>query len=254
MISFVLRTVAAWLALPALAVLLAGCGNSSGASTSRTSTSITRAQVVAYAGNVNLRAADAPGMTAQSVEREVSAAPQEAELGRCIGIPTRPRDVVRMVSPGLRRQTFGAISSVAADLNGPANPASVAAEDTRDLAATASQHGVACQERYFQREYTRPGVSRVEVATLPNPLSGIYGGAGFRFRVTVAGTRVGEVKTGAPKTRRPISVVVYADVFVLDLGRASIELEASGIAEPFPQEAERRLISLLYRRAEAHKL
>ncbi|MGD0454948.1 MAG: hypothetical protein ABSB69_15245 [Solirubrobacteraceae bacterium] len=249
-----LRTAAACFALPAIAVIVAGCGNSSGASTSSTRTSITRAQVVAYARNVNLRAADAPGMTAQSAEREVNVAAQEAELGRCIGIPTRRRDVVRIASPSLRRQAFGAISSVAADLNGPANPASVAAEDTRDLAAAASKHGVACQERYFQREYTRPGVSRVEVASLPNPISGIYGGVGSRFRVTVAGMHVGEVKAGAPKTRKPISVVVYADVFLLAVGSAGIELEAGGIAKPFPQETERRLVSLLYRRAEAHKL
>lgn len=249
-----LRTVAAWLALPALAVPFAGCGNSSGAFIGSTRTSITRAQVVAYARNVNLRAADAPGMTARSVEREVNAAAREAELGRCIGIPTRRRDVVRIASPSLRRQAFRAISSVAADLNDRANPASLAAEDTRDIAAAVSQHGVACQERYFQREYTRPGVSRVEVATLPNPLSGIYGGVGFRFRVTVAGTHVGEVMVGTPKTRKPIPVVVYADVFLLAVGSAGIELEADGIAEPFPQETERRLISLLYRRAEAHKL
>lgn len=117
-----LRTVAAWLALPALAVPFAGCGNSSGAFTGSTRTSITRAQVVAYARNVNLRAADAPGMTARSVEREVNAAAREAELGRCTGIPTRRRDVVRIASPSLRRQAFRAISSVAADLKESRQP------------------------------------------------------------------------------------------------------------------------------------
>lgn len=250
-----LRTAAAWLVLPAIAVVVAGCGNSGGASTRSTRTLITAAQVAAYARNVNLRTADASGMTAQSVEREVNAAAQEAELGRCIGVPAR-RDVVRIVSPSLRSRAFRAISSVAADLKGPASPVAVAAEDTRDLVAAASKRGVACQERYFQREYTRSGAGRVGVASLPNPLTGIYGGRGFRFRLamTVAGTHMGEIKAGAPNTRKPISIVVYVDVFLLDVQRAGVELETGGITKPFPREAERRLISLLYRRAEAHKL
>jgi hypothetical protein len=252
----VLRTLAACLALPGIAALLAGCGSSTGASTGNTHASITHAEAVAYAREVNLRAADAPGMTAQSAEREVAAVAQEAELGRCIGIPTRGRNTVRIVSPSLRRQAFGAISSVAADLTGPANPAGGAAENARDLAATGSKRGVACQARYFQREYryTNPGVSRVQVASVPNPLSGLYGSVGFRFRMTMTDPYMGNVKAGAAKTHKPISVVVYADVFVLDVGRASIELEASGVTRPFPQETERHLISLLYSRARSHTL
>ena len=237
-------------------MLLLGCGSSTGASTGAKHTSITRAEAVAYAGNVNLRAADAPGMTARSAEREVNATAQEAELGRCIGIPTRPRNTVRIVSPNLRRRTFGAISSVAAHLTGPANPAGVAAEDARDLAAIGSKRGVVCQERYLQRTYTDPGVSRVEVVSLPNPLSGVYGSAGFRFRVTLAGAYVGKVKAkaGAPEASEPIPTVVYADVFLLGVGRASIELETTGVTKPFPQETERHLVSLLYGRARAHTL
>lgn len=218
--------------------------------------SVTRAEAVTYARNVNLRVADAPGMTAQSVEREVNAAAQEAELSRCIGIPTRDHKTVRIVSPRLHRQTFGAISSVAAHLSGFASPGGVEAVDARDLAATTSKRGVVCQERYLQREYkyTNPGVSRVEVASLPNRLSGMYGSVGSRFRITVSSTNVGKVKAGAPKAYEPVPVVVYVDVFLVDVGRASIELEAIGITKPFPREIERHLVSVLYSRARVHTL
>ena len=237
-------------------MLLLGCGSSTGASTGAKHVSITQAEAVAYARNVNLRAADAPGMTTRSVEREVDAVAQEAELGRCIGIPTRGRNTVRIVSPNLRRQTFGAISSVAAHLTGPANPAGVAAEDARDLAAIGSNRGVACLERHVQREYTymNPDMSRVEVVSQPNPLSGTYGSVGSRFRITLAGAYVGKVKAGAPRAYEPTPTVAYADVLLLRMGRASIELETIGVTKPFPRETERHLVSLLYSRARAHTL
>ena len=217
-------------------------------------TPVTRAEVVAYARNVNLRASDAPEMTAQSAEREVDSAVQEAELRRCIGIPTRGREVVRIVSPTLRHQMFEVMSSIAVDLTGPANSARVAAEDARDLAATASKRGVACQERYLQRANTHPGVTRAEVASMPSPLSGTHGSVGLRFRTTVVGTHAATVRAGIATTRKPIQVALYTDAFFLYVGRAGIALEAFGITKPFPPATERRLISLLYSRARAHKL
>lgn len=234
--------------------MVVGCGKSGGASVGSAYAPITRAQVAAYARAVNLQAVDAVGMKALSAEREVDAAAQEDELARCMGIPARGRDVVRIVSPAFRTLTLGADSSVAADLTGPRNPASLAAEAAHDLAAAASKRGVACQEQYIQREYTQPGVPQVGVSSLRNPLSGVDGSVGFRFRVTVTGTLVAGVKSGAPKRRKPATVVDYVDVFLLDAGRAGIELEAGGTARPFPQATERRLLSLLYSRTQAHKL
>ena len=79
--------------------------------------------------------------------------------------------------------------------------------------------------------------------SLPFPLAGV---AGYWLRVqsTVAGAVYHE------KKRIPF----YEDTFGFAVGPAEIVLHADGAGEPFPAVEERRLLSLLYRRAKAHAL
>ncbi len=107
---------------------------------------------------------------------------------------------------------------------------------------------------------------------LANPLSGMDGSVAFRLHVvgTLVETRevTGAVEVGPGSSRhstrtlpgrlrvRRVPIDFYEDVAVLDLpGKgAAVDLYAASDSGQFPLQAERRLLSLLYSRAEAHKL
>jgi hypothetical protein len=246
-----LRIAATMLALTVTGALVAGCGKSSPMSSGVAGAPVTEARLVAFAHAVNLRQSDAPGMVASSTEAKVNVAAAEDELARCLGVPTRGRDVTRIYSPTLRATGYEARSDVGADLDPSRNATAFAAQRAHDLAALRSKRGVACNERFLKREYGR----RVNVSALSNPLSGTDGNVGLRARVTGVGLKPEATSGGGAHERfRRVTFVLYQDIFLINVGRAGIELEAYGDARPFPLATERRLLMLLYKRAQTHRL
>jgi hypothetical protein len=53
---------------------------------------------------------------------------------------------------------------------------------------------------------------------------------------------------------KQVRIPIYRDVFDLLAGPAEVNMSAIGIGHPPPKATERRLLSLLYTRAETHKL
>jgi hypothetical protein len=53
---------------------------------------------------------------------------------------------------------------------------------------------------------------------------------------------------------KQVRLPIYLDVFDLLAGPAEVDMSASGTAHPPQKAIERRLLSLLYTRAETHKL
>jgi hypothetical protein len=241
MIRLVPRIAAIWLLLGATAALCAGCGKSSLASASGAS----RAQVLAYVHAINLRASDLTGVIANSTEHEVHDDAGEAELLGCLGLP-RHRDAVRVRSrifadPG----EYDVVSVVSARERAPRHGAlQLAAEKARYLAAVGSKRGVACNAQFLERAYRRSGGREIHVVALPNPLSGVDGSVGLRFRVTGGESR----STGVA-----VSAHLYQDVFVLYTDHVEIELQTRSV-RLFSLATERRLLALLYGRAEVHKV
>jgi hypothetical protein len=120
-----------------------------------------------------------------------------------------------------------------------------------------SAHGRACIKRYLASEKSRsisssqspggqpviePTFSHVDVRTLPSPLAGdpIYG-----VRATLA-TPALPIFGGPPHYQS-------RDIFAFVAGPILVMLKVNGEPRPFPAQEERRLLSLLYNRAEAHK-
>jgi hypothetical protein len=73
----------------------------------------------------------------------------------------------------------------------------------------------------------------------------------------VAGSLAVEITTSAVGVPSQIAATpshVYIDVLGFISGASEIDLTAVGFPHPVPAEAEQRLMSLLYTRAQAHKL
>jgi hypothetical protein len=253
MISLTHRTIATMLTIATTAMLAAGCGGSS-SSADGASAKITKAQFIAYAHAVNLRGSDLPGAVAESTEAEGGATSGEDELARCEGVSTYAREIVQVPSPELHEDEYKVVSDIGTDLRTSLSTAQFIADSAHVRSVERSSRGIACVKSYIQRRYSQSGLSRVEVSSLANPLSGVDGSSDLRFRVT--GYSTSESKSSAPESAKTITykVVLYDDFFLLDVGRATIELQVEGTAKEIPLATERRLLSLLYSRAKAHSV
>ena len=99
MIRSVPRIAATCLVLSATAVLVAACGGS-GDTSANPSRPITRAQAIAFAKAVNLRAADVPGSKLVEREREdMKVEPANLEYERCAGGVDPHREVTLISLP-----------------------------------------------------------------------------------------------------------------------------------------------------------
>jgi hypothetical protein len=249
MIRSVLRTIARALPFAAAGILAAGCGSSDNASVTSTtaaSTAISKAQAIAYAQEVNLVAADIPGATARSQEHEsAEARPAGVEFAQCAG----------GVSPRLR---VANIDSAKFRIGKKTEPTQVkssvevmptAALAAHNYRALGSARGRACIAHLVPHILEGASTGRAlfgpaTTSLLPNLLA--TGKASFGVRVST--TLIAIVR--GKQVRLPI----YLDVFDLLAGPAEVSMSASGIAHPPPKATERRLLSLLYTRAETHKL
>jgi hypothetical protein len=218
------RTTSTMLALAATAILIAGCGSSSHTSASNAALiagpPITDAQALAYAHAVNLRTGDVPGTTskrtAESVETVRGRRKPSAFL-RCVGLPT-PKMVLKIHSAIFGAPYWWLRSTV------EVMPSEAFA--TAYAALLGSSRDRRCL-------FPRQADLKVAFSKLPvaSPLVGV--------RVTEnVGRRI------EPSHR---------DIFAFASGRAVVTLTAEGERTP-PITAEQHLASLLYTRAEAHRL
>jgi hypothetical protein len=125
-----------------------------------------------------------------------------------------------------------------------------AALASREIATAASDRGRMCLKRVNVShnativaegaKVREPLLSQIEVSALPSSMRGVQ---------VYAWRTMADAAIEAP-SRSPY----YEDSFAFAMGPAVITLDATGSPHPFPGATERRLISLLYRRAKSHKL
>jgi hypothetical protein len=246
----VLRAVARAIPFAAAGILGAGCGSSHHATVTNTtaaSTAISRAQATAYAHQVNLVAADIPGATVRSQERESGEArPAGVEFAKCVG-GISPRLRVANIDSARFRIGKAADSS---QLKSSVEVMPTAALAAHNYTALSSSRGRACIAHLLPSIVARSSTARARfgpaatVSVLPNVLAA--GKESFGVRVS---TTVNAIVRG-----KPVRLRIYLDVFNLLAGPAEVNMSATGISDPPPKATERRLLSLLYNRAETNKL
>ena len=252
-----MRIISSILALGAVISLVVGCG-SSGSSTTTTTTDaqsgrastavgqISKKQAIAYAHEVNLVAADVPGAVVGLEERESGAPSREsAEFARCAGAVNPDRRVVDVKSATFRIGRGTAATQVKSSVE----VMPTAALAARNYAAARSPRGHTCLAQALPRvvQGATPLGARAGTATasfLPDLLP--PGQESFGVRITTSLTRI----VGGKQVRLP----VYLDIFELLAGPAEVGLSATSASRPASSTTERRLLSLLYSRAQEHKL
>ena len=204
------------------------------------STPLSKTQAVAFARAVNLRASDLPGAKTEEVpsyeraQNEREAQVSWAKTIRCARhdlAVRRPIDVGAPVSLLLAGRYVGDGVRVM--------PSETVAAS--EVGAFASKRGHLCFARAAQVSVT----SANEPPENPEPLKTTFLQLGRSLGVGAIGVQTVSSATG--------SRALYSDAVLFRVGSAEIEFFAFG-KQPFPAATERRLLSLLYRRAEAHKL
>jgi hypothetical protein len=233
------RNGVALIALPfacASAILGAGCGGSA----SEADPIGASAQAATLAGAINLRQADVPGLSARFArDREAQAGP----LGNC--------DEASARAPiGFLSKRFGRGGATVAPTESVSSAVYLMASEAqavREFDALGSARARACirhdVERTMkkgERERAEPFLATlVEVVSLA-PLLRPLPVAGMRRIVHLAGAST----FGDGRSR------VYLDQCGFVVGRVLVELLAVGSPHPLPLVNERRLLALLYSRAE----
>jgi len=248
MISLMHRTIVIMLPLAATAMLLAGCGKSNPASPSRVNPRVT-AQDLVYADAINLRASDVPKLAGNEVKPRPAMGP--GPLGEtveaCDGADESGTEILGIGSE--RRRNQGALISRPFDIVGSEVylfPSAALAH--RDFTAADRPRVRACwahaiPSEVLTRQPEEPPYTQIEVSALPSPLRG----------VPVYGLRMKAAYAFGPPSPTGRSNY-YEDRFGFMIGRALVTLTDAGDPQPFPAATEHRLLSLLYTRAEAHKL
>ena len=218
-----------------LAALVAGCLTSAVAASGIASTPITKAEAVAFAQAVNLRAGDLPGATELPAGHESTGASQDEEP-RC----ARPR---RM----LRRPLY-AEASLLSDPDAIFVASAVGVMRTEalaeaELSALASPRGRVCLARALGEVVSVEGEKRltsVPIKVTFVPVAKTLGPGAIGLHVL------------AKLPHTPKTAVLHADEVLFRVGPAEIFFLTLGVRR-FPTATEARLLSLLYSRAEEYK-
>jgi hypothetical protein len=249
------RIISSLVVLGASGVLAAGCGGSSGSSGSSGAASgggtsgsgaISKAQAIAYAHAVNLSAADVPGAIIGRAERESAAPSRESvEFAQCAGGVNPNRRVADTKSTTLKSGKGVTVTQVKSSVEVMPTAALAAA----NYAALRGGRGRGCLARLLPQALERTATSSAHfgpatVSVLENLLPA--GQESFGVRVSTSISTI----AGAKQVKLP----VYFDMFALLAGPAEVQLSAFGISHPPSTATERRLLSVLYSRAQAHKL
>jgi hypothetical protein len=242
----------------AAAICASGCGSGSSSTSSQAAAgtsrateapgSIGKARAIAYAHQVNLIAADVPGSRVISQEREAKAPSAAAqEFARCAGAASPERQVADIQSAtfvlGRPIEATRVRSSIEVFPT-----ASLAAHN---YAAIRSARGRACLARLLPQAVQSTPTRRARllgpttVSFLPSLLPPGQKSFGVRLQTTVIATS---------SLGKQIRLAVFLDAFDLHSGPVEITLQATSTAHPVPAATERRLLSVLYGRAEANNL
>ena len=227
MILLVRRIVAMWLVLVASVPLIAACGKSGSASLGGAST-ITKGHAAAFADAVNLREADVPMTKPEGSEIDVAYPRGENgdQVSICAGALGAREAVAEAPSPAVTRSGW-LVRSVVRVV--PSEALALA-----DVSALATPRGRAC--------LASSGARVVSTTWLPVAVPRGHRAVGVRTVV--------EAPNGPPNPR----FWFYLDAFAFVVGPAEITLGTFSGEKPPPAAVERQLLSLLYSRAEAHKL
>jgi hypothetical protein len=230
-----LRIVTPLLVFASIGGLVAGCGGSSNGA-SDPSRSITKTQALAYAHAVELQSSDVPDLTLvppeQTISRkpsgELEVTPGGVKFARCTGGVNPHRRVAAIASPTFQGGTGGRLYRVKSEII-VWPTAALAAKN-----AKVSPLFKACLNAEKHNDETTVSVSSVPVPGVPRRVSDLR----------VAGT-IDHVRS-------------YQDSLTFLSGPAEIRLTAFSIYYPVPPAIQHHLLpsllSLVYSRAEAHKL
>lgn len=238
-----LRISASVLALLACAGIVAACAGSNGSiatDTHATDAPLSHSSAIAYAHAVNLRAADVPGMSAESAEGELPQTPSSqrssSAFTRCFGGVGANARLAKVHSPEFSAG-HGAHSQLVQSTVEVWPSASLA---TRNNAKFFSARGRACFVHFLEATHKQLNKHRagelqygpLRIATVAAPLPGTSDGHL---------TTINETRTHNGHVR----IHIYQDIFSFIIGPAEIELEAIGFSKPVPTATDERLLSLL---------
>jgi hypothetical protein len=245
------RIIPATLAFAVTGALAAGCGNGGGASANsalfRAGSPFTKAQAIAYANAVNVRATDVPRLQAAPYKprAETAAGPFGAAIDECESAAVRAGVVL-----GISSQRFVHLSLPLQSVGSGVYYFKGAALAREYLAAADSPRFAACVKTIASNEprtITREG-SKVAQPMFSDPRLS-------RLPVSLPGVQAYGLRLA---THSPLSAPggteAYTDFLSFVKGDAVITLTAIGKTHPFPAATERRTLARLYRRAQAHSL
>jgi hypothetical protein len=248
-----LRHAATALAMLAVGSALAGCGGGDTTAVlapSDAGSTITKAQATVYARAVNLRAADLPRMNASKPEHEGKAPTRlELALARCDGELNPQLRVLNRVSPTFTASAEGENEGENEEIHSNVEVLPNQTIAAKHNAAQISPRGLDCIRRFIPAALAKSNTRRlhygpVTLHHLPNPLPDVPGSFAVEITTSVI---------GVPRQIAATPPHVYMDILGFLSGACEINLTAVGFPEPVPEEAEQRLMSALYTRAQANK-
>jgi hypothetical protein len=221
------RIVCLALVVGATGILPTGCG----------STSITKAQAVAFAEAVNLRAADLPGWKPlPPAQPETPTGLLDPAYSRCVDAKP-PRKLAEKQSPGFQ---LGHLNGKAEIVTSSVEVAASTSAAADAMPAVRSPRGHSCAEQMIRAESNSTlTFDRASWAVAPAPIPD-------GLKDTLAGTF-----TYPSSTRR---TQVLGDLVVFTSGAAIIVFADFSWGSSPRSSVERRLLALLYSRAKSRKL
>jgi hypothetical protein len=236
--------------LVVLAAAVAGCGGG----TSRHAS----AQAVALANAINLRTSDVPGLRIIGGllrYRETQTGPVAPAIERCAGVPS-PQGIIGISSQRFSRSTTRGGLLVLGFTEGVTSTVYLvrsAALALEESTVVGSPRARACLMDSLVREpvltkregakVAEPVFTQFEVSALAPPLKG----------VPVYGIRwSARLNVDAPGIKGRVRY--YSDRLVFAVGRTLVTLDDTSAPHRFSATTERRVLSLLYSRAKAHRL
>jgi hypothetical protein len=233
-----------------VAVFAAGCGASS-VDTRDPGGPVSESHAIAFAKAVNLRPSDVQGLVGSTValRRETKHGPYGSLGERCAGGVDEPGEVFGVLSQSFSRNyeyqsSLFPIESVSSAVYLLRSDATA----SHEVAVFASARARSCLKHDNFEQVVTAGSKRESFFTHVK-ISALFLSAGS---VPARGHRVTAVDAAflhVSRTKgRPN---YYEDSLSFSVGPAVITLTATGSPRPFPVATERRLLLLLYRRAEA---
>jgi hypothetical protein len=202
----------------------------------------TKAEALAFAGAVNLTAADVPeGRISKKERRSASGGRHESE--HCVGAQLSQRKLADVASPTLLRGHELETERIGSDVT---VATSVGAADR--LLATLGRGDVRhCLAQLGTQSLRRTPIANahwgpVAVYALPVQAPGSNGRVGLRIALTV----------NFPASE--VTVPGYVDVLVFAWGSADITLTATSLTQPVAASVESQLLATLLARARSHTL